>query len=471
MRSPPTLVWARGERAAVFPTMRTLARPSERAWRDSSSSSGSAGENSSRAEGRHRKADDRPSRAHAPTVLGEDFDVVRILFDPRHHLAELDPGTQHARQAQGQLLRAPDDPGTERVAKAGKQSAGTTSEPEKVEHRDPVRRLGHRADKDHLDQLSGPSSHVGAIEPVREGDGIKRRSDGCQPRLLDRKPASEPRHPSEDPAHLEHLGWLERREVADLVLSAQVPARTAGELAGRLELQAKALRECLHPVVAGSDVLGAEVGGSARDFPRPRAPANPRSRLEDGHADAPGREPFRRGQAGEAGADHDHVLRLVVHNLGSIGYHFGSKDALLNEAVILGFRNWTEHLARRARAVEAGNPLERLRLSWEAMSAELDEQEGLLQAFLEALAPASRSPELRAQLAGFYREAREEVATIVGESLGEDREAKAAAMIIASLLIAVFDGLQLQWLLEPEQTPSADEIGKAVGRALSAALR
>lgn len=173
---------------------------------------------------------------------------------------------------------------------------------------------------------------------------------------------------------------------------------------------------------------------------------------------------------GYAGTTSRDIAAAAGANLGSIGYHFGSKDALLNEAVILGFRNWTEHLARRARAVEASDPLERLRLSWEAMSAELQDQEGLLQAFLEALAPASRSPELRAQLAGFYREAREEVATIVGESLGEDREAKVAAMIIASLLIAVFDGLQLQWFLEPEQTPAADEIGKALGRALSAAL-
>jgi AcrR family transcriptional regulator len=173
---------------------------------------------------------------------------------------------------------------------------------------------------------------------------------------------------------------------------------------------------------------------------------------------------------GYAGTTSRDIAAAAGANLGSIGYHFGSKDALLNEAVILGFRNWTEHLARSAQAVEADDPLQRLRLSWDAMSAELEQQEGLLQAFLEALAPASRSPELRAQLAAFYRDAKEDVATVVGESLGEDRQSKAAAMIIASLLIAVFDGLQLQWLLDPEQTPSADEIGKALGRALSAAL-
>jgi AcrR family transcriptional regulator len=155
-------------------------------------------------------------------------------------------------------------------------------------------------------------------------------------------------------------------------------------------------------------------------------------------------------------------------NLGSIGYHFGSKEALLNEALVLGFKNWTDHLAQGALAVEADDPLERLRLSWDAMAGELDAQKGLLQSFLEALAPAGRSPELREQLANFYCQARDDVAAVVGESLGPDPESKAAARILASLLIAVSDGLQLQWFLEPEQTPSADEIGAALGRALGA---
>jgi AcrR family transcriptional regulator len=157
-------------------------------------------------------------------------------------------------------------------------------------------------------------------------------------------------------------------------------------------------------------------------------------------------------------------------NLGSIGYHYGSKDALLNEALRHGFRAWAEHLTSAVREVEATEPLERLRLSWEAMSAELDHQEGLLQAFLEALAPASRSPELRAELALLYRELRTEVAAVVSESLGDDDPDPEVARVIASLLIAVTDGLQLQWFLEPGQTPSADEIGRATGKAVATLL-
>lgn len=150
-------------------------------------------------------------------------------------------------------------------------------------------------------------------------------------------------------------------------------------------------------------------------------------------------------------------------NLGSIGYHYGSKDALLNEALIEGFRGWTARISDRVRAIDADNPLHRLQLAWEAVLEELGRDEALLRAFLEALAPAGRSPELRAQLAGFYRETRDDVARVVAESIGDET----AARVIASLLIAVSDGLQLQWFLEPGEAPTGEAIGAAAALVLS----
>ena len=153
-------------------------------------------------------------------------------------------------------------------------------------------------------------------------------------------------------------------------------------------------------------------------------------------------------------------------NLGSIGYHYGSKEALLDEALMEGFHAWTARISSRVSAVEADDPLERLRRAWEAVFDELGQQAGLLRAFLEALAPASRSPKLRRRLAGFYRDTRTEVAAVVGESLGDDPNAREAAAVIASLLIALSDGLQLQWFLEPKATPTPDDIDKALGTVL-----
>lgn len=157
-------------------------------------------------------------------------------------------------------------------------------------------------------------------------------------------------------------------------------------------------------------------------------------------------------------------------SIGSIGYHYGSKQALLNEALLEGFRAWTTQISRRVSSIDSSDPLERLRLSWETMTTQLEENQGLLQAFLEALAPATRSPQLKEQLASFYRDTREDVATVVQQSLGNDPRAATAGRVIASLLIALSDGLQLQWFLQPEETPTAQEIADAAGIAAGVLL-
>ncbi len=41
------------------------------------------------------------------------------------------------------------------------------------------------------------------------------------------------------------------------------------------------------------------------------------------------------------------IARAADANLASIGYHFGSKEALLNEALMRSFEIWTEELVRR----------------------------------------------------------------------------------------------------------------------------
>jgi AcrR family transcriptional regulator len=159
-------------------------------------------------------------------------------------------------------------------------------------------------------------------------------------------------------------------------------------------------------------------------------------------------------------------------NLGSIGYHFGSKEALLNEAIGEAFRAWTERIAGAAFAAPDVDPLARLRASWIEMLTSFEEDRGLVSAFVEALAPAARSPELREQLAAQYQEGREAIGRMVAVSLGEAGGGVDAA-VVASFLMAVCDGLMIQFLLDPENTPSGAELVDALeaGAAAAAGLR
>jgi AcrR family transcriptional regulator len=158
-------------------------------------------------------------------------------------------------------------------------------------------------------------------------------------------------------------------------------------------------------------------------------------------------------------------------NLGSIGYHFGSREALLNEAIEGLFAEWTELLATAAFTEEGATPLERLTASWKATLATLGERQGLIRAFIEALAHAEHSPEFREQMRDHYRNHQRNVARLVEAALGEDAGARGAdPMVVAQFAIAVFDGLAVQFRIAPEDTPSGDQLIDALFAALAVAL-
>ena len=158
-------------------------------------------------------------------------------------------------------------------------------------------------------------------------------------------------------------------------------------------------------------------------------------------------------------------------NLASIGYHFGSKEGLLNAAIIHMYEEWTRRIGEAAFATPDAPPLERMARSWVAMLDAFEEQRPLLVAFVESIAQAERSEELRGQMATHLRESREMVADMVRASLGPGAaEFGVEPKVVASFLMAVSDGLVLQWLLSPEETPTGEELVRSLGGALSLAL-
>ena len=92
-------------------------------------------------------------------------------------------------------------------------------------------------------------------------------------------------------------------------------------------------------------------------------------------------------------------------------------------------------------------------------------------AFVEALAYAERSPAFREQMRDHYRRIQDTVARLVEAALGPDAAAKGAdPMVIALFLIAVFDGLAVQFRMAPEETPSGEQLVDALTAALASML-
>ncbi len=156
-------------------------------------------------------------------------------------------------------------------------------------------------------------------------------------------------------------------------------------------------------------------------------------------------------------------------NLGSIGYHFGSKEALLNEATGQALEEWAEAVAHATSADPGATPVERLALSWRAVLDSFDEIRPYYLAFIEALPRSARSPDLAAKLAAHYERQRERVAGMLTEALGEALDPEDARHH-ATLLIAVTDGLMLQSFADPDRMPTSAELTAASGKAIAAAF-
>jgi AcrR family transcriptional regulator len=144
-------------------------------------------------------------------------------------------------------------------------------------------------------------------------------------------------------------------------------------------------------------------------------------------------------------------------NLASIAYHFGSKDDLVTEAAIEGLDRWlleVEDLGDLA----SQEPATRFRRAAEVIEATRRRHAGLARNYVAALAKGQHEPRIRDRLAKGFRDARPNVATLLG--LGSDRAGDDAA----GLVLAMFHGLLIQMLLDPDLAIEGERMRRAQAR-------
>jgi AcrR family transcriptional regulator len=145
-------------------------------------------------------------------------------------------------------------------------------------------------------------------------------------------------------------------------------------------------------------------------------------------------------------------------NLASIAYHFGSKDNLVTEAVIEGLDRWLAEVTASLENLDAQDPVERYRLAGEAIETSRRRHTGLARNFIGALAKAQHDARVRQLLADGFRRTRPAVAALLG--LGDDQAGEDAA----GLILAQFNGLLFQALLDPDLAIEGDRMRQAQAR-------
>ncbi len=160
-------------------------------------------------------------------------------------------------------------------------------------------------------------------------------------------------------------------------------------------------------------------------------------------------------------------------NLASIGYHFGSKDALLNAAMLDAIAEWGEELGRvlgaESQAGTEGDPADRLERLWDRMIESFGNHRALWLASFEAFVVSAHSPDLRRQLADGQDLGRSGLAAQILD-IAEEAVSAAVARSVGSVGLAMVSGLLAQHLVDPDRAPTGKEVADGL-RALAASGR
>ncbi len=167
-----------------------------------------------------------------------------------------------------------------------------------------------------------------------------------------------------------------------------------------------------------------------------------------------------RGYAGTSVRD---LATASGTNLAAVNYHFGSRESLLNQAVVESFGEWADsigQLSGRMGSVDPAQagPLEHMAAQARTLVDGFPERMSVFVMFLEALLQAQRSPVLLSRLAAHYAEQRRRAIDEMLAGAHGDMPSLRRLEVFASFLLAIADGLMMQMLLDPEAVPSGEEL-------------
>ncbi|MEU6163757.1 TetR/AcrR family transcriptional regulator [Streptomyces tanashiensis] len=146
-------------------------------------------------------------------------------------------------------------------------------------------------------------------------------------------------------------------------------------------------------------------------------------------------------------------------NLASIGYHYGSKDALLQQAFLALTEEWGDRAG--AAGAEGGktlptDPYERFHTVWEQVVAAAGASRPVWKLQTEVVTRIDDDEKLREAIKEPQREGRLGMAQ---GFLGIDPEKDPEKARVAGLLCqALATGVMIQWMVDPDTAPSADDL-------------
>ncbi|MFK0231562.1 TetR/AcrR family transcriptional regulator [Streptomyces vinaceus] len=156
------------------------------------------------------------------------------------------------------------------------------------------------------------------------------------------------------------------------------------------------------------------------------------------------------------------IVNASGANLASIGYHYGSKDALLSQAFIAMAEEWGDSF--KPDVTGEGGSLERFRSVWDAMIGQRDRAAPMWAASMEIAMDRDRLPELREMVVSSEGEGRKGL-TGMFTGIPEEQLGERDIRTLGGLYQVLVAGMMVQWLYDSENAVTAEELTEGMRRA------
>ncbi|MGW6909704.1 TetR/AcrR family transcriptional regulator [Streptomyces sp. NPDC054940] len=166
------------------------------------------------------------------------------------------------------------------------------------------------------------------------------------------------------------------------------------------------------------------------------------------------------------------IVKESGTNLASIGYHYGSKDALLAQAyvsLVEGMGDRFEGDGVTGITAEPGS-IERFREVWSNIIGTMREPGSLWHLSMEIVVMGDQVPEVRDHLALAQREAARGLIPLLMGGREEDVPDEALDTL-GMFYVTLMTGLIAQWTFDPKTAPDAERLTEGLRQVLEAATR
>lgn len=143
-------------------------------------------------------------------------------------------------------------------------------------------------------------------------------------------------------------------------------------------------------------------------------------------------------------------------SLAAIGYHFGSTEALLSQALFEAVGEWGTVLAERLAC--GGDPP----AVWDEVIASVRTDRAMWTVQYELIGQIDHAPQFRSFLTDSHRHARGELDQLTGAGEEADPETR---RLLGGLYQAILGGLVVQWLVDPDNAPTGKDLVAALALA------